>query len=93
MPLLAQISRYPVRGSIVPIPIPFDLSPDAKRYLEDRVIPELELTDRFVLVAVESIAPFEARFEGRLRPDGFTSRQVGSHGTVQVTLFERTVAG
>jgi hypothetical protein len=85
--LLAQISRYPVEGSIVPIP--YDLSPKAERYLEERVLPRVEASHRFVLVTLEPTAPFDVWLEGRLAPFGFEAREIGDHGSVQVTLFER----
>jgi hypothetical protein len=86
-PLLAQLTRYPVGGSL--IPIPYNLTPDARRYLETRVVPIVSATDRFVLVTLQGIAPFETWLEARLGRLGFESREIGEHGSVQVTLFER----
>jgi hypothetical protein len=85
--LLAQVSRYPVEGSI--IPIPYNLSAQAERYLEERVLPHIVTRDRFVLVTLEPIAPFRVWLDARLGPLGFESRRIGEHGSVQVTLFER----
>ncbi len=85
--LLAQLSRYPVEGSVVPLP--YNLTEKSERYLEDVVVPKVDASDRFVLVTLEPIAPFAEWLEARLGPLGFQSRQVGEHGAVRVTVFER----
>ena len=87
--LLAQRSRYPVEGMIVPVP--YNLSPQAQRYLERRVLPRVETSERFILVTLEGIAPIRVWLEARLAPVGFVSREIeeGEHGSVEVTLFER----
>jgi len=85
--LLAQLSRYPVEGSVVPVP--YNLTGESERYLENVVVPKVTASDGFVLVTLEPIAPFAEWLQARLGPLGFESRQVGEHGAVRVTVFQR----
>lgn len=85
--LLAQLTRYPVEGMV--LPIPYNLTDKSKTYLEDKIVRSIEDADHFVLVTLDTASALVAWLEGRLQPMGFEATLVGEHGAVQVMVFER----
>lgn len=86
--LLAVASYYPMNGRLVPMP--YVLDDAARRYLEGLVTGELAGADRFLLVTGIPEVPFRAWFDGRLGPEGYTSRVIGTFGEIQVIEFSRS---
>lgn len=80
--LLSELSPYPMRGDIVPIP--YDLTPSAKVYLERVIEGKLAGVRRFLLVNDRGV--FRIWLEGRL--PSFATRTVGNGGLVTIVVFE-----
>jgi hypothetical protein len=46
--------------------------------------------DRFLLVTRDTLVPFRDWLDGRLTPEGYTSRVIGTFGVIQVIEFLRS---
>jgi len=90
-PLLCPISKYPIPGRI--ILLPYDLSPEAEKYLHEVYSRVLQPTDTFVLVTrnygSETLIPW---LRGWLGTQGFEASEMGNSDGVTVLLFRRTLA-
>ena len=51
---------------------------------------ELAGVDRFLLVTPDPRVPFRDWLDGRLAPEGYTSRVIGTFGVIQVIEFSRS---
>jgi uncharacterized membrane protein len=85
--LLSVQSYYPMEGRLVPMP--YDLNGEARDYLEGLVTGELAGADRFLLVTRYPLVPFRDWLDGRLGPQGYTSKVIGRFGVIQVIEFSR----
>ena len=88
--LLSPLSYYPLDAETVLLP--FVLDPAAETYLAGVVDAELGDRDRFLIVTNYADVPFTAWLDGRLGPQGWTSRVVGGFGEIQVIEFTRSGA-
>ena len=70
--------------------MPYVLDDAARDYLEGLVTGELAGVDRFLLVTRYPQVPFRDWLDGRLRPEGYTSRVIGTFGVIQVIEFSRS---
>ena len=86
--LLSVESYYPMDGRV--LPMPYVLDAEARAYLEGLVTAELAGEDRFLLVTRYPLVPFRDWLDGRLRSEGYTSRLIGTFGTIKVFEFSRT---
>jgi hypothetical protein len=62
----------------------------SRDYLEGLVTGRLAGVDRFLLVTRYPQVPFRDWLDGRLRPEGYTSRVIGTFGVIQVIEFSRS---
>lgn len=88
--LLAPLSRYPVAGKV--IPLPYDFNRESEAYLEQVVRNDLSEASRFILLTRYPFVPYHRWLDGRLRADGFESRDAGNFGIIQVVVFTKTRA-
>ena len=51
---------------------------------------QLAGVDRFLLVTRYPQVPFRDRLDGRLRPEGYSSKMIGTFGVIQVIEFSRS---
>jgi uncharacterized membrane protein len=86
--LLSVQSYYPMEGHVTPMP--YILDDAARGYLEGLVNGELAGVDRFLLVTPDVRVPFRDWLGGRLRPEGYTSKVIGTFGVIQVIEFSRS---
>jgi hypothetical protein len=86
--LLSVQSYYPMEGDVVPMP--YMLDNQSRDYLEGLVTAQLAGVDRFLLVTRYPQVPFRDWLDGRLRPEGYTSRVIGTFGVIQVIEFSRS---
>jgi hypothetical protein len=86
--LLSVQSYYPMEGHVTPMP--YILDDESRDYLEGLVIGELAGVDRFLLVTPDVRVPFRDWLDGRLTPEGYTSRVIGTFGVIQVIEFSRS---
>ncbi len=86
--LLSVQSYYPMEGDVVPMP--YMLDDRSRDYLEGLVTGRLAGVDRFLLVTRYPQVPFRDWLDGRLRPEGYTSKVIGTFGVIQVTEFSRS---
>ncbi len=86
--LLSVQSYYPMEGDVVPMP--YMLDDRSRDYLEGLVTRRLAGVDRFLLVTRYPQVPFRDWLDGRLRPEGYTSKVIGTFGVIQVTEFSRS---
>jgi hypothetical protein len=86
--LLSVQSYYPMEGDVVPMP--YMLEDRSRDYLEGLVTGRLAGVDRFLLVTRYPQVPFRDWLDGRLRPEGYTSRVIGTFGVIQVIEFSRS---
>jgi hypothetical protein len=86
--LLSPLAAYPMKGSIVPLPSDFGQS--AERYL-DTVVKQRGLTrsPQILLVTLGSSSPFQIWLDATLRPDGYTSHEVGMYGDLALIEYVR----
>lgn len=89
--LLAPASVYGIDGQLVPAP--YGLSTSERAYLEGVTERALLPTNRFFFVGRITDLSMERWLEGRLEPAGFSSRMVGTFGTVVVVEFSRIGGG
>jgi 4-amino-4-deoxy-L-arabinose transferase-like glycosyltransferase len=85
--LLSVASYYPMDGRVTPMP--YTLDDEARVYLEGLVADELIDVDRFLLVTRYPQVPFRDWLDGRLTPEGYGSRVIGTFGVIQVIEFSR----
>jgi mannosyltransferase len=86
--LLSVASYYPMDGRVTPMP--YILDGEARDYLEGLVTGELAGVDRFLLVTRYPQVPFRDWLDGRLTPEGYASRVIGTFGAIQVIEFSRS---
>ena len=86
--LLSVQSYYPMEGDVVPMP--YILDDGSRDYLEGLVTGQLAGVDRFLLVTRYPQVPFRDWLDGRLTPEGYTSRVIGTFGVIQVIEFSRS---
>jgi mannosyltransferase len=86
--LLGVQSYYPMEGHVVPMP--YMLDNQSRDYLEGLVTGRLAGVDRFLLVTRYPQVPFRDWLDGRLRPEGYTSKVIGTFGVIQVIEFSRS---
>ena len=70
--------------------MPYVLDDGSRDYLEGLVTGELAGVDRFLLVTPDVRVPFRDWLDGRLTPEGYTSRVIGTFGVIQVIEFSRS---
>jgi hypothetical protein len=86
--LLSVVSHYPMEGRVTPMP--YVLDDEARDYLEGLVTGELVDVDRFLLVTRYPQVPFRDWLDGRLTPEGYRSRVIGTFGVILVIEFSRS---
>jgi uncharacterized membrane protein len=86
--LLSVQSYYPMEGRVTPMP--YVLDDEASAYLEGLVTGELAGADRFLLVTRYPQVPFRVWLDGRLKPEGYDSRVIGTFGVILVIEFSRS---
>ena len=86
--LLSPLAYYPLDADVVLLP--FVLDPAAEHYLGGVVDAELGERDRFLILTNYADVPFASWLDGRLGPQGWTSRVVGGFGGIQVIEFTRS---
>lgn len=86
--LLSVQSYYPMEGRVTPMPYILDNA--ARDYLEGLVTGELAGVDRFLLVTRYPQVPFRDWLDGRLTPEGYGSKVIGTFGVIQVVEFSRS---
>ena len=86
--LLSVQSYYPMEGQVTPMP--YRLNNESRGYLEGLVTGELAGVDRFLLVTRDETVPFRDWLDGRLSPEGYTSKEIGTFGVIKVIEFSRS---
>ena len=86
--LLSPLAYYPLDAEVVLLP--FVLDPSAEHYLAGVVDERLGGRDRFLIVTNYADVPFAPWLDGRLGPDGWSSRVIGGFGEMQVIEFTRS---
>jgi len=89
--LNAPAAAYRMEGRIVPMP--FDLDPPERAYLEGVIDDVLLQSDRFLLIMRTKgtpESPLLTWLDARLAPVGYTARIVGNYGVILVVLFQRS---
>lgn len=85
--VLAPIQAYPVHGT--PVPLPYGLSDDERRYLQEEIVPLAESQTRLVVIAWANVNGVMPWLEGRLGSAGYEFRERRAFGSVVVGVFER----
>jgi mannosyltransferase len=86
--LLSVASYYAMDGRVTPMP--YILDDESRDYLDGLVTGELAGVDRFLLVTRYPQVPFRDWLDGRLTPEGYGSRVIGTFGVIQVIEFSRS---
>jgi hypothetical protein len=86
-PLLCPLSKYPIPGRIVLIPLRLDS--DNIRYMEDVSSKVLEPASQFVFVTRDQGDTFTPWLLGRFSHEGFVASKLGHADGVTATLFRR----
>jgi mannosyltransferase len=86
-PLLCPLSKYPMPGRIVLVPVGLDR--DNIRYMEDVSSKVLEPASQFVLVTRDQGDVFTPWLMGRFSREGFVASKLGHADGVTATLFRR----
>ncbi len=86
-PLLCPLSKYPIPGRIVLIPVRLDS--DNIRYMEDVSSKVLEPASQFVFVTRDQGDTFTPWLVGRFSDEGFVASKLGHADGVTATLFRR----
>lgn len=86
--LFAPLGVYPAAGEVLPLPMhPNEAS---SSYLNE-LVPRLEKSNRFLLVNMGDPG-YQNWLLGRLSPEGFVRRRVGSFGgSLSVDMYQRAV--
>jgi mannosyltransferase len=86
-PLLCPLSKYPMPGRIVLVPVGLDR--DNIRYMEEVSSRMLEPANQFVLVTRDQGDVFTPWLMGRFSHEGFVASKLGHADGVTATLFRR----
>jgi hypothetical protein len=87
--LASPLAYYPMPGRIEVLP--YTLESGGQAYL-DGLIGDLADEERFLLVTRYPGVPYREYLEGRLGPEQWTSRQVGTFGIIQMFEFMKDEA-
>jgi hypothetical protein len=90
--MTAVTSYYPMVGRVTLLPHALD-EPGVHGYVEDLVTSQLDGADRFLFITRYPDLPYKDWLDGRLEPDGFTSRVLGQFGVISVVEYRRDVSG
>jgi Dolichyl-phosphate-mannose-protein mannosyltransferase len=85
--LLAPLLVYPPPGRVIPLSLSLDAG--SRSYLETSALPALAHEDRFALLTFGDDNPYDLWMTDRL--PGYAGRSLGRFGSVNATLFERSV--
>lgn len=84
--LMSPASFYTFDGKL--IPMPYLLKGDeAFAYLEEITEREIAGNDRFLLVSRYPFVPFKEWWDGRLAPEGWFWRSIGTYGYIEIIEF------
>jgi hypothetical protein len=85
--LFAPLGVYPAAGDVIPLPMHPN---EASSVYLNELVPRLERSDRFLLVNMGDPG-YQNWLLGRLSPDGFVRRRVGSFGgSLSVDMYLRS---
>jgi mannosyltransferase len=87
--LTSVVSYYPMIGRVSLMPHSLD-DPGAHEYLEGLVTSDLADVDRFLFITRYADLPYKDWLDGRLGPEGFTSRVLDRSGVIFVVEFTRS---
>jgi mannosyltransferase len=87
--LKSVVSYYPMVGRVTLMPHALD-EPGVHGYLEGLVTSELADVDRFLFITRYADLPYKDWLDGRLGPEGFSSRVLGRFGVIAVVEFSRS---
>jgi 4-amino-4-deoxy-L-arabinose transferase-like glycosyltransferase len=87
--LTSVVSYYPMVGHVTLMPHALD-DPGAHEYLEGLVTSQLAASDRFLFITRYADLPYKDWLDGRLGPEGFTSRILDRFGVIYVLEFSRS---
>jgi hypothetical protein len=76
-------------GRVTLMPHALD-EPGVHGYLEGLVTSELADVDRFLFITRYADLPYKDWLDGRLGPEGFSSRVLGRFGVIAVVEFSRS---
>jgi 4-amino-4-deoxy-L-arabinose transferase-like glycosyltransferase len=85
--LLSPTSYYSFPEHV--LPVPYDISADGERFMQDELDALPPGTDRIVYVTRFPGVPYVTWLDGRLEPEGWTKGRVESRGAMQLVEFVR----
>ncbi|MEP6537133.1 MAG: hypothetical protein ABJF23_17505, partial [Bryobacteraceae bacterium] len=85
--MLAPLVAYPIPVKATPLPYRPDAG--ALKRLDALVDKELSRVPRFLLVSSSGEDHYRLWLQGRLYPAAYTTREVGTFGSISVQMFER----